>query len=105
MVAWQVLDVYQNNAFWPDLEVTRSMLVEAVHRVAERFGMAADAPRPRLQEPPPEHLLYRPVQVVVGLGVMDAAADGAFDLLEPVTGQEAIRTAERLASAVRRLGS
>lgn len=105
MVAWGVLDVYQNNAFWPDLEVTRSMLVEAVYRAIEGFGLAEQAPRPRLQEPPPEHLLYRPVQTVVGLGIMDAGAGGSFDLLEPVTGQEAIRTAESLASAVRRLGS
>lgn len=105
LVRWRVLDVYQNNAFWPDLQVTRSMLVEAAYRVVESMGLADEAPRPRIQEPPPEHLLYRPVQVVVGLGVLDAGGDGSFDLLEPVSGAEAIEAAERLASAIRRLTS
>lgn len=103
MVAWGVLDVYQNNAFWPDLEVTRSMLVEAAYRSLEAMGAADAAPRVGIADPPPEHLLYRPVQAVVGLGIMEMGADGSFDLLAPVSGREAIDAAQRLASALRRV--
>ncbi len=100
MVQWGVLDVYQND-FMPEMEVRRSMLVEACYRVLELVGAEAGAPRPTLQDPPRQHLLYRPVQVVVGLELMDAGRDGSFDLLAPVSGAEALRTAERLAALLR----
>lgn len=105
MVEWGVMDAYQNNAFWPDLEVPRSMLVEAAYRVLQVMGVADLAPRPAIQDPPPEHLLYRPVQAMVGLQILEFRSSGSFDLLEPVSGVEAIRAAERLAAAVRRLRS
>jgi len=102
MVSWGVLDVYQNNDFFPQMRVRRSMLVEACYRVLELVGVAADAPRPRLDDPPPEHLLYRPVQAVVGLRILTADDDGAFDLLALVSGAEAVEAVERLTAVVRR---
>ena len=101
MVEWGVLDVYQND-FMPQMVVRRSMLVEAAYRVLEILGVADTAPRPALDDPPPEHLLYRPTQAVVGLGLMQTDGDGSFDLLAPVSGAEALRTVERLAALVRR---
>lgn len=103
VVQWDVLDVYQNNAFWPEMEVRRSMLVEAAYRTLEAVGLAAEAPRAGVEDPPREHLLYVPVQVVVGLDIMQARPDGSFELLERVTGAEAIATTERLVAAIRRL--
>lgn len=100
-VEWGVLDVYQNNEFYPRMDVLRSMLVEAAYRVLEIVGAADSAPSPALVEPPPEHLLYRQVQAVVGLDILAANSDGSFDLLEPVTGSEALDAIERLASVVR----
>jgi tetratricopeptide (TPR) repeat protein len=102
MVSWGVLDVYQNNDFFPQMRVRRSMLVEACYRVLELVGAAADAPRPRLGDPPPEHLLYRPVQAVVGLRILTAEDDGAFDLLALVSGAEAVAAVERLTAVLRR---
>ncbi len=104
-VEWGVLDVYQNNEFYPRMEVLRSMLVEASYRVLELVGAADGAPRPVLSDPPPEHVLYRQVQAVVGLSILEADRNGAFDLLEPVSGAEAMRSVERLAAIVRQYGS
>ncbi len=100
VVSWGILDVYQAD-FMPDMQVVRSMLVEACYRALELAGMAEDAPRPPLQDPPPEHLLYRPVQAIVGLGLMQPDADGVFDLLAPVSGREALETVARLAALIR----
>ncbi|HJO03130.1 MAG TPA: tetratricopeptide repeat protein [Acidobacteriota bacterium] len=102
MVSWGVLDVYQNNDFFPQMQVRQSMLVEACYRVLELVGAAADAPRPRLDDPPPEHLLYRPVQAVVGLRILLPDGDGTFDLLALVSGAEAMSAVERLTAVVRR---
>ncbi len=102
MVSWGVLDVYQNNDFFPQMQVRRSMLVEACYRVLELIGAAADAPRPALDDPPPEHLLYRPVQAVVGLRILLPDDDGTFDLLALVSGTEAMSAVERLTAVVRR---
>lgn len=104
-VRWGVLDVYQNNEFYPRMEVLRSMLVEAAYRVLEIVGAADGAPRPTLTDPPPEHVLYRQVQAVVGLGILEAGADGSFDLLEPVTGREALDAVQTLTAIVRQRGS
>ncbi len=104
-VQWGVLDVYQNNEFYPRMEVLRSMLVEAAYRVLELVGAAEGAPRPTLSDPPPEHVLYRQVQAIVGLQILETERNGAFDLLEPVSGAEAMRAVERLAAIVRQYGS
>ena len=104
-VQWGVLDVYQNNEFYPRMEVLRSMLVEAAYRVLEFVGAAEDAPRPALSDPPPEHVLYRQVQAVVGLEILGVKRNGDFDLLEPVSGAEAIQAIERLGAIVRQYGS
>jgi len=104
-VQWGVLDVYQNNEFYPRMEVLRSMLVEASYRVLELVGAAEGAPRPVLTDPPPEHVLYRQVQAVVGLRVLELEANGGFDLLEPVSGAEAMRAIDRLGAIVRQYGS
>ena len=105
LVQWGVLDVYQNNEFYPRMEVLRSMLVEAAFRVLELVGATADAPQPVLTDPPPEHVLYRQVQAVVGLGVLETGRNGRFDLLEPVSGAEALAAVERLAAIMRQYGS
>ncbi len=101
-VSWGVLDVYQNNDFFPQMQVRRSMLVEACYRVLELVGAAADAPRAPLDDPPPGHLLYRPVQAVVGLRILSADSEGALDLLALVSGAEAMAAVERLTAVVRR---
>ena len=101
-VAWGVLDVYQNNDFFPQMQVRRSMLVEACYRVLQLVGAAADAPRPPLDDPPPEHLLYRPVQAILGLRILPGDDDGGFDLLALVSGAEAMSAVERLTAVVRR---
>lgn len=104
-VQWGVLDVYQNNEFYPRMEVLRSMLVEASYRVLELVGAAEGAPRPALSDPPPEHVLYRQVQAVVGLHILELGANGRFDLLEPVSGADVMRAIERLGAIVRQYGS
>jgi len=104
-VQWGVLDVYQNSEFYPRMEVLRSMLVEAAYRVLELVGAADSAPRPAISDPPPEHVLYRQVQAIVGLQILAPEGNGRFELLEPVTGAEAMRAVERLAAIVRQYGS
>jgi len=104
-VQWGVLDVYQNNEFYPRMKVLRSMLVEAAYRVLELVGAADGAPRPALSDPPPEHVLYRQVQAIVGLDILQLQRNGDFDLLEPVSGAEAMRAIERLGAIVRQYGS
>ncbi len=103
-VEWGVLDVYQNNEFYPDMEVRRSMLVEACYRVLDLLGLADGAPRPSIQDPPPGHLLFRPAQAVVGHGLMELNRESSLDLLEPISGGEAIATVRRLAALLRARG-
>jgi hypothetical protein len=104
-VQWGILDVYQNNEFYPRMEVLRSMLVEAAYRVLELVGAAEAGPRPTLQDPPAEHVLYRQVQAVVGLEILQVGSNGRFDLLEPVSGAETMQAIERLAAIARQFGS
>lgn len=104
VVEWGLLDVYQNGAFLPEMEVRRSMLVEAAYEVLDLLGIADRAPRPSIQDPPPAHVLYRPVQAVVGYDLLPTVEAGSVDLLGTVSGAEATEVAGRLARLAREHG-
>ena len=96
-----IMEVYQNHAFMPYLEVTRGMMAEVSYRILEIAGLAEGAPLVQIRDLTPEHFLYRQIQAVVGSGVLSLDAEGSFFVLERISGPDAIAALERLGSLLR----
>ncbi len=97
-----VMDAQANYTFQPALRVRRGELAQTVARVlgliAARNPAAAKAwqgVRPKIVDVGPGHLNYPAVSQAVASGVMPLEA-GAFQILRPVTGPEAVAIISRL---------
>lgn len=101
VVAWDIMQVFQNHAFGPDLVVKRQYFAEVAYRVLEVLGATADAPRARLSDVAREHYFHDQIGVVVGLGVLETGPRDTFGLLEPVSGAEAVAAVQRLVRLAR----
>jgi len=104
VVAWGIMQVFQNHAFGPDLVVKRQYFAEVAYRVVDLLGAADDAPRARLLDVASEHYFYDEIRVVVGLGILPVGPRGSFGLLEPVSGAEAVAAVQRLVRLARSAG-
>ena len=98
-----VMEVYPNHTFQPEAIVRRVDLANAAGRVlqliATRHPQLAETwreARRTFSDLGPRHLSYPVASLAVEAGVMQAAADGSFQLTRPVSGAEA-------AAAVRKL--
>ena len=98
-LALDILDVYPNHTFQPGAVVRRGDLARALARVLDllRWPRAA-APAP--SDMSPSNLYYERVQRVLGAGLMDLQANGAFEPWRPVSGPEAVETVEALVRLV-----
>lgn len=96
------MEVFPNYTFQPGSLLRRGDLADAVSRtlavlatqnpeLAARWGTADVA----ISDVPPQHLAYAAVRRAVAAGVLPLR-DGAFQLLAPVTGAEAIEAVTRL---------
>jgi tetratricopeptide (TPR) repeat protein len=101
VVAWGVMDLFQNHAFGPELVIKRQYFAEVAYSVLELLGMTADAPRARLADVAREHYFHDQISVVVALGVMETGPRDTFRLLEPVSGAEAVAAVQRLVRLAR----
>ena len=104
-----VMDTQPNYTFQPATRVRRSDLANAVSRVltlvAARSPEAAKAwqgARPKIADVPPGHLSYPAVSQSVAAGIMPLE-NGAFQLLRPVTGTEALDVIGKLEALVKKL--
>ena len=99
-----VMDTQPNYTFQPGNRIRRSELATAVSRllslIAARNPEAAKAwqgARLKIADVPPGHLSYPAVSQAVASGVM-SLENGAFQLLRPVSGAEAVEVITRLAA-------
>jgi tetratricopeptide (TPR) repeat protein len=104
VVELDIMQVYQNHAFYPEVEVHRQLFAEVSYRVIELLGAVETAPRPRLIDVPRGHFFHDQIQVVVGLGILELDSQGRFGILDRVSGEEAILAIQRLARLARARG-
>jgi tetratricopeptide (TPR) repeat protein len=97
-----VMDTQPNYTFQPTARVRRGDMAQTVARLlalvaAQNANRARvwESATPNIADVPPAHLNYPAVSQAVASGVM-SLQDGAFDLLRPVTGSEAVQIVSRL---------
>jgi tetratricopeptide (TPR) repeat protein len=107
VVRASVMDTLPNYQFDPEAEVRRGEMARTVARVLSLIAAIRPAAASRwenarltIADVPPVHLTYPAVSVAVASGVMSLEA-GAFGLLEPVTGAEAVEIIGRLEALAR----
>lgn len=101
VVSWKVMQVYQNHAFSPELEVSRQMFAEVAYRILVLIGDADAGTRPELRDVPRSHYFHDEIQAVVGNGILELD-DGRFGILERMSGRETIGAVQELARMARR---
>jgi len=107
VVRASVMDTLPNYQFDPGGTVRRGDLARTVSRVLSLIGALRPAAAAKwvnaqtaVSDVPPAHLSYPAVSVAVASGVMPLDG-GAFGLLQPVTGAEAIDAVSRLEALAR----
>ncbi len=98
------MEVFSNYTFAPSAAIRRGDLADAVNRVLTLIAPAGSPTAARWEtgaiavaDVPAGHLAYPAVRRAVAAGVMPLR-DGAFQLLAPVTGAEAVEVVARLAA-------
>jgi tetratricopeptide (TPR) repeat protein len=104
VVAWRIMEPFQNHAFRTDLEVSRMMFAEVVYRVLELIGATEKIHPVNPTDVSSAHYLYERILVVVGQGILPLGPRNTFGLLEPVSGEEATAAMQRLVRLVRSSG-
>ncbi len=104
VVEWGIMQVYQNHAFGAELPVSRQMFAEVAYRVVELLGATTEAPRARLSDVSREHFFYDQIRIVAGLDILPVGPRDTFNLLDRVSGQEAIAAVQRLVRLARTPG-
>jgi tetratricopeptide (TPR) repeat protein len=104
VVAWRIMEPFQNHAFRTDLEVSRMMFAEVVYRILELIN-ATDGVHPvNPTDVSSVHYLYERILVVVGQDILRLGPRNTFGLLEPVSGREATAAIQRLVRLARSSG-
>jgi len=107
VVRASIMDTLPNYQFDPDGAVRRGDLARTVSRVLSLIGALRpaaaakwDTAQVAVSDVPPAHLSYPAVSAAVASGVMPLNG-GAFGLLQPVTGAEAMDVVSRLEALAR----
>ncbi len=102
-----LMEVYPNHTFGPNTVVRRADLAEAASRALAivalnnpKLAALIRSARGRFPDVPEGHLSYRAASVAVASGVMTPAADGTFQLSDPVSGAEALAAIAKLEELV-----
>jgi S-layer homology domain len=97
------MDTQPNYTFQPSARVRRGDLAQTVSRVLALIaaskpdaGKSWLSARVKMSDVAPTHLSYPAVSQAVAAGVMSLDDKGAFQLLRPVTGAEAVEVVTRL---------
>jgi len=104
VVAWRIMEPFQNHAFRTDLEVSRMMFAEVVYRVLELIDATGKIHPVSPTDVSSAHYLYERILVVVGQGILPLGPRNTFGLLEPVSGKEAAAAMQRLVRLARSSG-
>jgi len=105
VVAWRIMEPFQNHAFRIDLDVSRMMFAEVAYRVLELLDATDVSRGVRPTDVSSAHYLYDRIRVVVGQGILALGPRDTFGLLEPVSGQEATVAVQRLVRLARSSGT
>ncbi len=98
VLALDVMELFPNHTFQPGLGVRRSELARAAARVLDLVGARA-RPGAAPNDMAPANAAYEATVRVLGAGLMELSADGAFEPGRLVTGREALDVVEGLAHA------
>ncbi len=98
VLALDVMDLFPNHTFQPGLPVRRGELARAASRGARPRRSAVPA-GPAPVDMAPANAAYDAAVRVVGAGLMELNADGAFEPGRPVTGREGLDVVEALGRA------
>jgi hypothetical protein len=95
MLALEIMELYPNHTFQPGAVVRRGELARAVARILDLARLPASA-APALTDMSRNNLVFDAAVRVVGAGLMDLTAAGAFEAWRPVSGRDATDVLEGL---------
>jgi tetratricopeptide (TPR) repeat protein len=98
VLALDVMDLFPNHTFEPGLAVRRGELARAAARVLDLLGVRARPGSPPV-DMAPANVAFAAALRVVGAGLMELSAEGAFEPSRPVTGREGLDVVEALGRA------
>lgn len=106
LVALDIMEVYDNHTFRPDVAVNRAMLAQTLARVLRVYRAAGWLVEPRAGVPPaadipPEHVHFQDVAEVLRYGVLGVVADGEFRPFDAASGVDAAAAITRLGELLR----
>jgi tetratricopeptide (TPR) repeat protein len=92
-----VMDTLPNHTFDPSTPVTRGDFATALARLIQVLGLpTTDIPQIPMSDVASTNTQYADIQLVLGRGLMTLQDSGAFGISDNISGQDAIRAAERL---------
>jgi len=98
VLALDVMDLFPNHTFQPGQAVRRGELARAVARVLDLAGVRF-RPGSAPTDMAPANSAFDAAVRVVGTGLMELSAEGAFEPARPVTGREGLDVVEALGRA------
>ena len=92
-----LMDTFPNHTFDPLASVTRGDFATALVRLTQVLGLSpVTSPPIPTPDVAPTNTQYPDIQLVLGRGLMTLQDSGVFGISDDVSGQDAIRAAERL---------
>jgi hypothetical protein len=92
-----LLEPTVNHTFRPERTVNRGEFAQVLSRLVRMLGVSQqDAAPITAPDLVPGSPLYRELQLVVGYGLLSLDNSGNFSVSAPVSGEEAVNTAEKL---------
>jgi Flp pilus assembly protein TadD len=86
-----------NRRFEPEAPVSRGDLAGALARLSRLIGLSpVNSPSIAATDVAPTNAMYPEIQLVLGSGLMTLEDSGSFDISGPVSGRQAVRSADRL---------
>jgi tetratricopeptide (TPR) repeat protein len=99
-----LMEVLPNHYFEPLTPMKRGDLAKALARLSRLLGVSGAAATPiAAPDLAPANALYSDVQLVLGSGIMTLQDSGSFDVSGDVSGQQAVRSADRLVRTFQQL--
>jgi Flp pilus assembly protein TadD len=92
-----LLDATANHTFEPARTVSRGEFAQVMGRLVRMLGVSQQEHQPiTAPDLVPGSALYRELQLVLGYGLLSLDNAGNFNVSAPVSGEEAVNTAEKL---------
>ena len=92
-----LIDPFPNHTFQPSGLINRGLFALSISRLIRLLGVSpADAPPIPASDVASSSAIYRDIQLVLSVGLMGLEDSGSFNVSGEVSGEEAVRTVERL---------